>query len=250
MKFVALVSGGKDSIHSVGRCTDDGHELVALVHMRTTEAYSDSYMYQTVGSEVAALLGECFGCPLFICSTACVSANTQLGYETTPGDEVEDLYAALSGVRAELDFDAVCSGAILSRYQKNRVEDVCRRLGVASLAPLWERNQRELLEEMIAAGLDARIVKIASSELRKECLGMTLPDILAYFDRNPSKYGTNHCGEGGEYETVVFDCCYFKRRIVSKGSAVLAHPEELERDGGVYFLTYSGLTTEAKERLE
>ncbi len=38
----------------------------------------------------------------------------------------------------------------------------CSRLGVVSLAYLWQRDQRELLREMIDAGVEAIIIKVAA----------------------------------------------------------------------------------------
>lgn len=54
----------------------------------------------------------------------------------------------------------VASGAILSNYQRTRVENVCERLGLTSLAYLWRRPQSRLLEEMVDAGVDAVLVKV------------------------------------------------------------------------------------------
>lgn len=36
----------------------------------------------------------------------------------------------------------------------------CQRLGLVSLAYLWRRNQKELLQEMIINGVDAIIIKV------------------------------------------------------------------------------------------
>ena len=56
-------------------------------------------------------------------------------------DEVEDLFELLSMVKEQYpDVQAVASGAILSNYQRLRVENVCQRLGLISLAYLWNRN--------------------------------------------------------------------------------------------------------------
>jgi diphthine-ammonia ligase len=49
----------------------------------------------------------------------------------------------------------------LSTYQKNRVENVCERLNLKSLAYLWERDQLELLDEMIESDVHAVLIKIA-----------------------------------------------------------------------------------------
>ena len=50
------------------------------------------------------------------------------------GDEVEDLRALLAGVKKAMpEVNAVCSGAILSDYQRLRVESVCADLGLTSI---------------------------------------------------------------------------------------------------------------------
>lgn len=249
MKFIALISGGKDSIYSVCRLLDDGHTLVGLVYMACAAEYTDSYMFQTVGSEAVALIAECLGCPLFIRCTDCRPVNQEMDYVSTAGDEVEDLYDAVRSVSERVEFEAVCSGAILSSYQKKRVESVCERLGYASIAPLWGRDQKELLGEMIEYNLQAMIVKIASPLLAKSCLGMSLPEIGRYLETVSSKYELNHCGEGGEYETVVLDCKYFTKRIVPGDVVAHCHPEERDKDGSVFYLELRNPTLEDKTEM-
>lgn len=241
MDFIGLVSGGKDSIYSICKLLDEGNRLVALVHIASSHEYADSYMYQTVGSEVAVFIGKCLDVPMYIFKSECKPLNTTLEYEKYDGDEVEDLYDALSEVLKKHQFQAVSSGAIHSVYQKNRVENVCRRLNLRSMAPIWGRDQKELLQEMIDYGIDARIIKVASSELGKECIGMSLRQIMEYMNAKNSKYGMNYCGEGGEYESVVFDCKHFKKRIEYDSCEILGHPEEKGREDGVYYLVLNGI---------
>ncbi|CAN0390882.1 unnamed protein product, partial [Scytosiphon promiscuus] len=50
MKFVALVSGGKDSCYNSMECVRHGHELVCLANLYPPAAASDeadSFMYQS-----------------------------------------------------------------------------------------------------------------------------------------------------------------------------------------------------------
>ena len=236
MKFVGLVSGGKDSIYSICKLIDEGNTLVALVHIISKENYSDSYMYQTVGSEIASLLGRCFNTPLYTFYSRCKTICTDLAYSSEPEDEVEDLYKGLKSIVELHPFDGVCSGAILSTYQKNRVENICARLGLKSIAPLWNRCQKELLEEMIEYGIDARIIKVASSMLNKNCLNMDFKQIYEYMKSKKAKYEVNYCGEGGEFETIVLDCPHFKNKIVAGGIEVIGHPDDNGRDDGVFYL--------------
>jgi diphthine-ammonia ligase len=68
----------------------------------------------------------------------------------TPGDEVEDMFILLNEVKRQIpSVTAVSSGAIASDYQRLRVESVCSRLGLVSLAYLWKQDQSLLLQEMV-----------------------------------------------------------------------------------------------------
>lgn len=78
----------------------------------------------------------------------------QLVYEDTEGDEVEDLYCLLAYIKERMpEVQAVASGAIASDYQRTRVERVCARLSLVSLAYLWQQPQAPLLRRMVGAGL-------------------------------------------------------------------------------------------------
>lgn len=72
----------------------------------------------------------------------------------------------------------VSVGAINSTYQKTRVENVCKRLGLTPLCYLWEKDQTELFDGMVRAGVDAIVIKVASAGLTSKHLGMTLKEVL------------------------------------------------------------------------
>lgn len=237
MKFVALISGGKDSIYSIQVLKSQGHIPVGLLYMKNDEEYVDSYMYQTVGSEVVKYFGDCLDLPLFVYNTKCQTINKELNYKSEQNDEVEDLHFALSEIRNKIEFEGVSSGAILSRYQKNRVENVTQRLNLTSLAPLWQRNQKELLKEMIDSGIKAILIKIASPSLNKSFLGK---DLKYVYEKNEG-LDENFCGEGGEYETIVLDCEMFKKRIEFDDTLVSCHPEESFESAIVFFLKFNNL---------
>ena len=166
MRVVALVSGGKDSCYSMMKCVEHGHTIVALanLHPPTQDVDEmDSFMYQTVGHQHVNAIAQSMELPLFRQEIGGSAVLQGMRYERTEGDEVEDLLTLLATVQREMpSVEAVCSGAILSNYQRYRVEDVCARLGLASLSYLWQREQDELLQEMAAAGVHAVLVKVCS----------------------------------------------------------------------------------------
>jgi len=57
-------------------------------------------------------------------------------------------------------------------------------------------------------------------------LGKTIAELEPYFTTLAPKFGFNVCGEGGEYESAVFDCPMFKtHRLVAKTQNVIMHED-------------------------
>lgn len=134
-------------------------------------------MYQTVGHQAIDLYAEAMNLPLFRGKIRGTSLNIGADYEPTEHDEVEDLFELLQTIKKSVDFDAICSGAILSNYQRVRVENVCNRLGLVSFAFLWRRDQAELLDEMIKANIEAVLIKVATLGLDQSHLGKPLSHV-------------------------------------------------------------------------
>ena len=115
LKVVALVSGGKDSCYSMLQCVSAGHEIVALANLRPKDVSKnelDSYMFQTVGHQAIDLYAEAMNLPLFRGDIKGSSVNTELDYNKTDQDEVEDLLELLQTIKGYLLRGIVnCSGA-------------------------------------------------------------------------------------------------------------------------------------------
>ncbi|KAK7204281.1 hypothetical protein BZA70DRAFT_188687 [Myxozyma melibiosi] len=218
MKFVALVSGGKDSCFNIMHCQANGHELAALANLHPPYGNEsdemDSFMYQTVGYSILSLYEECFGVPMYRAEIKGRSLDTGLDYKSArKDDETEDLFELLKEVvREQPEIEAVSVGAILSTYQRTRVENVCGRLGLTCLAYLWQRDQSELLDEMISSGVNAILIKVAGIGLTADKhLGKTLAEVRPELHKLNRMFGSHVCGEGGEYETLVVDCPAFRK---------------------------------------
>ncbi|XP_075569004.1 diphthine--ammonia ligase isoform X2 [Pelecanus crispus] len=229
MRVVALISGGKDSCYNMMQCVAAGHQIVALANLRPAENTGqtdelDSYMYQTVGHHAIDLYADALDLPLYRGFIKGTSVNTGRVYTTCQEDEVEDLYHLLKLVKDKEGVEGVSVGAILSDYQRVRVEDVCRRLNLQPLAYLWRRNQEVLLKEIISSNIQAIIIKVAALGLDPDKhLGKTLDQMEPYLLELSEKYGVHVCGEGGEYETFTLDCPLFKKKIVVDSTKVVVH---------------------------
>lgn len=225
MRFVALVSGGKDSIYSTLECIKNGHELIACVHLGAPESTDEeSYMYQTAASEVVrTLVEDCLEVPLLLYQRVGKSINTSMVYQnddsSSERDEVEDLFLALQQAKEKYNVQAVSSGAILSTYQRVRIEHVCSRLGLTSLSYLWRLlPQKELLQRMLEDGIVAVIVRAACPPglVPRKHLNKTLKFLwdCGLLERLHQRYQFHVCGEGGEYESLVVDSPLHKKKLV------------------------------------
>ena len=224
MEVVALISGGKDSCYSIMHCLQQGLRVVALANIHPeTDTDLDSFMYQSVGHEAIQLISQATDLPLYQITTKGHAKQKELFYEQTESDEIEDLYSLLLKVKdVHPNIKAVSSGAILSNYQRLRVENVCSRLGLISLAFLWQLDQKKLLHDMIASGTEAILIKIGSLGLEiKKHLGRPLSELEVDLYRIGETCDLNVCGEGGEYESLTLDAPFFKKRVVIDKSEIV-----------------------------
>ena len=81
MKFVALISGGKDLFYNLHHCLTQGHELAALANLYPVERDEiDLFMFQTVGHDVIDFYQNCLDVPLYRQPIKGGSKNQNLEY--------------------------------------------------------------------------------------------------------------------------------------------------------------------------
>ncbi|KAI1162217.1 hypothetical protein F5B18DRAFT_405063 [Nemania serpens] len=270
----------------------------------------NSFMYQTVGHQLIPLYAQATGLPLYRQAIVGTAVHHGLSYENPsrrpqrlqdlvasdgpalelepepePELEVEDETESLvpllrSVLRAHPEANALCTGAILSTYQRTRVESVALRLGLVPLSYLWQftelprsigvpsschdqvtgliervgrsghgagrrarrrgqdlaRDDAQLLRDMAAVGLEARIVKVASAGLDEGFLWENVASEAGVqrVERAMRRFGAaggrgSILGEGGEFETLVVDGppFLFRGRIVPSDEGL-----RLIREGG------------------
>ncbi|KAJ5294243.1 hypothetical protein PENANT_c028G05466 [Penicillium antarcticum] len=299
LNVIALISGGKDSLYSILHCIRNGHQVVALANLypepspSTTKADNandeeediDSFMYQTIGHSIIPLYEEALGIPLYreaikgnAVDTSRIYKNTTTTTSTstsTPeeADETESLIPLLTRIkRAHPEANAVSAGAILSTYQRTRIENIAGRLGLTPLAWLWQYPilpapeariadplavaQAGLLEDMAAVGCDARIIKVASGGLDEGFLWEDVSGSANAGRRVRGRIGKAMgrfaggedvrgavLGEGGEYETLALNGPDF----LWKGRIGVDAVDVRVGEGGVAFARVVGARVEVKD---
>ena len=197
MRLAALVTGGKDSVLALYRALELGYEIAVLVTMIPQQR--DSWMFHFPNIRLTNLLAKAVEIPL-------VKAET-VGIKET---ELQDLKNLL----ATLDVEGVVSGAISSRYQKDRIDKICQELNLKSVAPLWHEDSTRLLKEIIDLNFEVIIVGVFAYGFDQSWLGRKINSstLKSLVDLN-RKFQVSVVGEGGEFETLVLDAPFFKKRI-------------------------------------
>ena len=169
-------------------------------------------MFFTPNIDVTALQAEALGLPLIKMVT-----------EGKPEEELKDLEAAIAQAIKDFHVDGVVTGAVESVYQASRIQRICNRLGVWCFNPLWKRNQKALLEEIVAAGFNVIISGVFAYPLDRTWLGKQIDgEMIARLAGLSREYGISPSGEGGEIETTVLDAPLFEKKIEVLGSEVAA----------------------------
>jgi predicted ATP pyrophosphatase (TIGR00289 family) len=198
MRVAVLATGGKDSALALHRVLNEGHEAAYLATMIPLR--EDSWMFHYPNIRLVDLFAEAAEIPLVKAETSGVKE-----------EEVEDLKSLVAG----LDVDGIASGAIASEYQKTRIEGICRELNLKWLAPLWHEQPLGILKEILNLKFEVIMTGVYAYGFGQEWLGRKIDeatvDVLMELNK---QYGVSPVGEGGEYETLVLDAPFLKKKIV------------------------------------
>ncbi len=210
MKVGVLFSGGKDSTFALHWAEAQGWELKCLITLASENPAS--YMFHTPNIHLVKEQAKCLDLPLIFKSTKGVKE-----------EELKDLKSALEEAKKQHQIDTIIVGAVASDYQEERVQRVCAELGLRVFAPLWHKNQEQLVKEMIDANFDIRLIAVAADGLDESYLGRKYDQaLLEDFKKKHQKYGLHIAGEGGEFESFVLDCPLFKERLeITKATKVM-----------------------------
>lgn len=204
MKLASLVSGGKDSMYSAYLLQQEGNTIEYLLGMISENP--ESYMFHTPNLHLLETVSKNTGIPIIFGKT-----------KGKKEKELSDLEELISKVKGKAD--GITTGAIASTYQKKRIDSICAKLGLKSIAPFWGQDPEKVLRKMIASGFEIIIVAVAAPPLDEKWLGRKIDKkCIDDLVRLNKKYGIHIMFEGGEAETFVLDCPLYQKKIIIKDS--------------------------------
>lgn len=220
MRVAVLATGGKDSALALHQVLNESYEIAYLVSMIPQR--EDSWMFHYPNIRLVGLFAEAVEIPLVKAETSGIKE-----------EEVRDLKHLI----AKLDVKGIVSGAIASNYQKTRIEKICKQLRLKCIMPLWHRDPLEIMKEILNLKFEVIITGVYAYGFDKDWLGKRIDaDAVHALTELGRQYGVSLVGEGGEYETLVLDAPFFKKRIK------LIEAERIwENQGGHFLITKAEL---------
>jgi ABC transporter with metal-binding/Fe-S-binding domain ATP-binding protein len=200
MKIGVLFSGGKDSTLALHKAAEK-EQVTCLITLRSKNP--ESYMFHTPNIEITELQALALNLPLVTRMT-----------EGKKEEELNDLEAAIAEAKAQFGIEGIVSGAVESVYQASRVQRICHNLDLWSFNPLWKKNQKDLLEEIVDKRFKTIISGIFAYPLDGTWLGKQIDaEIIKRLLVLQQEFGISPSGEGGEIETTVLDAPLFRKHI-------------------------------------
>ncbi len=199
--IAALFSGGKDSTLAVHRAHDAGKDVELLITMVSENEYS--YMFHKPNIQFTPMQAEALGI-----------RQVMVGTKGEKEKELADLEQALK----DNGITELFTGAVASSYQKDRIERICGRLGIAAQSPLWHIDPMEELTEL-SDDFNAIVTQVSAEGFDDSFLGARIDGAMAErLMKLKEKYETNPLFEGGEAESFVLDAPLFRKAIRITGA--------------------------------
>jgi len=206
MKIGVLFSGGKDSTFATWLAKKQGHEIACLISIISENP--ESYMFHTPSISKTRKQAEVMGLPLIVKETSGVKE-----------EELEDLEDAIKTAVKNHKIKGIVTGAVESVYQASRIQNICNKLDLECFNPLWQKDQMELLQDLLREKFRVIITGVFAYPLNGSWLGREINhDFITDIRKLNEKYKINPAGEGGEFETFVLECPLFKKPLKVTGA--------------------------------
>jgi ABC transporter with metal-binding/Fe-S-binding domain ATP-binding protein len=204
MKLGILFSGGKDSTYACYLAKKLGYEITCLITIISKN--KESYMFHTPAIELTKKQAQAMNIPLIKRETSGVKE-----------EELRDLEKAIYRAKMDYQIEGIVTGAVESVYQASRIQTICNKLGLECFNPLWQKNQIELLQEIVKNKFEVIISGVFAYPFDEKWLGRKIDEkFIEKIKILSEEYKINPAGEGGEFESLVLNSPLFKKPLKLK----------------------------------
>jgi diphthine-ammonia ligase len=187
-------SGGKDSCFALMQAIEQGYIPTVLLNVLNEQG--EISRSHGIPAEILEAQANAAGLPIHL-----ISSSWQ-EYEVK-------FVEALQQLKQKHNLNCAVFGDIDLQAHKDWEEKVCEKAGIKAILPLWKRDRRQLVNEMLEAGIETIIVS-CNETMGERFLGQALTTALV---DELEALGIDACGENGEYHTLVINCPLFSKKI-------------------------------------
>jgi diphthine-ammonia ligase len=212
-------TGGKDGCYACYQAMAAGYDVTHLLNFRNLGKIGS----HEINPGIVQGQAETIGIPLV--------QRDFFSYE----QEFKEVVSELRARGARID------GAVFGHIatHKRLVDRICRDLEIDLVLPLWQRDPKKIITDIIDAGFEVIIVSARAGLMGSEWLGRRI-DGEFIGELSEFNESIDPCGENGEFHTLVTDGPIFDQRIS------IARSERVLRDD-YWFLNISEFAYEKKE---
>jgi ABC transporter with metal-binding/Fe-S-binding domain ATP-binding protein len=202
MKLAALFSGGKDSTYAIHLAKQQGHEVKCLLSVFPKS--EESHLLHFPNVKLTGLQSESMKIPQITIESSSDETSTEL----------ELMKKILLRAKDEYHIEAMIHGGIKSIFQKDNFENLCNKLNLKLISPLWDTEPKKYMNDLVSSNFVFIITSVSSDGLDDFWLGKKIgKDELERLQTLSEKFEFNLNFEGGEAETFVLNCPLFSYPI-------------------------------------
>ena len=202
MKLAALFSGGKDSTYAIHLAKQQGHEVKCLLSVFPKS--EESHLLHFPNVQLTGLQSESMKIPQITIESSSDETSTEL----------ELMKKILLRAKDEYHIEGIIHGGIKSIFQKDNFENLCNKLNLTLISPLWDTEPKKYMNDLVSSNFVFIITSVSSDGLDDFWLGKKIgKDELERLQTLSEKFEFNLNFEGGEAETFVLNCPLFSHPI-------------------------------------
>ncbi len=202
MKLASLFSGGKDSTFAIHLAQKQGHHVVCLLSVFAKS--EESHLLHHPNMQWTKLQSEAMNIPQLT-----INSNSD-----QTEDELVVLEKLLQNAKDQFGIKGLVHGGIKSQFQKEKFENLCSKLNLNVVSPLWNTEPEQYMNDLLDSNFEFIMTTVSSDGLDDSWLGKSISktdiDTLKQLSK---KFGFNLNFEGGEAETFVVNCPLFSNSI-------------------------------------
>lgn len=206
MKTLVSWSGGKDSCFAMMQSIAAGHVPAVLLNVMNENGR----------------ISRSHALPAAILQQQAAAMGIPMRNIPSSWQEYEKHFVnALQELKTNYNLDAAVFGDIDLQAHRDWEEMVCAKAGLQAILPLWQQDRRELVMQMLDAGIKTMIVS-CNTTMGPDFLGRVMDRQLV---ADLEAIGVDVCGENGEFHTVVMDCPLFSAALELPGYVKVQHEQ-------------------------